>query len=497
MALPNELMLDICGYLANPDLKACRFVSKSWSASASVYLFSKIYISPRKEDIEVFNLITQNAQLSRCVRTLEYDGTSFSSELSEDGYISQLTRQVTYYPKLYRKFLGNKDAEFTQFIKKCLTEPLREPKEFMGFNVILKGYREWKTRDEYQRRIVMNGEFFKLLECGLGKLELLNFVEITSDWPIRKLSDIYLTGDPNHSYFYGSPFGRAWQLSHPPPNKCEITDCCRSHRAEGPRPWVEASDTALLEAQALSSIHKQTTNKHIFEIITTALSQSQKHLRSFSMLGVPASVFDPKVSGVIKNGNISTYSSLEQLVLGFGHMSWSSHSAPYMATIQGLLGSMRGLRSMELSVPSKQPPRNPPSHRYWNIFPTDGTQWIALTKLKLFGFRVSARNLCSLLKISMPNLRELRLLKVNLLEGRWEGVIEFLKTSMYLLSFPAKEYWRNSHESGELFPTGLSAERLAMGKDIENYVVNGGRHPCLRADEDDSASRRYLSDLDL
>ena len=61
MSLPNELILDICGYLANPDLKACRFVSKSWSDSASVYLFSKIYISPRKEDIEVFNLITQDA----------------------------------------------------------------------------------------------------------------------------------------------------------------------------------------------------------------------------------------------------------------------------------------------------------------------------------------------------------------------------------------------------------------------------------------------------
>ena len=495
MAVPNELILDICGYLANPDLKACRLVSKSWSANASLYLFRKIYISPRKEDIEVFNLVTQNAQLSRCVRTLQYDGTKFS-ELSEEGYISQLRTQVTHYPKLYRTCLGNKDAEFTQFVKKCLKESYSEPKEFMGFDFILKGYREWKDRDEYQRRIVMNGEFLKFLECGLGKLGLLSVVEITSDWPIWKLCDIYLTGDLNHSYFYGSPFGRAWQLSHPPPSRCDNTDWDRRRRAEAPRPWVEASDTALLEAQALRSIDKQTTNRHIFEVITTALSRSQKHLRSFSMLGVPVSVFDPNVSGVIKNSSISAYSSLEQLVLGFGRTSWSSHGDAYLAAIQGLLGSMRGLRSLELSVLSDRHPRIP-SYRYWNIFPTDGTQWIALTKLKLYGFSVSARNLCHLLKISMPNLRELRLLKVDLLEGRWEGVIEFLKTSMSLLSFPTKEFWQYSHQRDELFPAGLRAERLTFSKDIEDYVVNGGRHPCLRAGEDDSASTKYLSDLDL
>ena len=496
MALPNELMLDICGYLAKLDLKACRLVSKSWSASASVYLFSKIYISPRKEDIEVFNLITQDPQLSRCVRTLEYDGTSFSSEVSEYEYLSQLSRQVDSYPKLYRTCLGNKDAEFSHFVKKCLKKPYSIPKEFMGSDFILKGCREWKDRDEYQRRIVMNGEFLKILECGLGKLGLLNFVEITSKWPIWKLRDLYLTEDLTHSYFYGSPFGRAWQLSHPEPDRCVETDSRRSRRAGGPYPWIEASDITLLAALALKSIPKQTTNEHIFEVITAALSQSQKHLRSFSMLNVPVSVFDPNISGVIKNGNISAYSSLEQFALGFGRTSWSPRiDDPYLAAIQGLLGSMRRLRSLELSMPSVRYTRIPPSHKYWNIFPTDGTQWIALTKLRLFGFKVSARNLCHLLKIRMPNLRELRFCKVELVEGRWEGVTEYLKTSMCLLSL--EKIWQNSHQGGEVFPAGRLTVRLAMGKDIENYVVNGGRHPCLRADEDDSASTKYLSDLVL
>ena len=497
MALPNELMFDICGYLANLDLKACRMVSKSWSANASVYLFRKIYISPRKEDIEVFNLITQDALLSRCVRTLEYDGTRFSSGLSEDGYISKLSTQVTSYAKLYRKCLGNKDTEFTQFIKKCLKERHPELRESMGFDFVLEGYREWKARDEYQRRVVMNGEFLKILECGLGKLKFLNFVEVTSNWPTRptgKPRDLYLTKDLTHSYFYGSPFGRAWNLSHPQPNNVDIVSYSIYPEEED---WVNVSEIGLVAARALRSPTEQVTNKRIFEVITTALSQSQKNLRSFSMLSVPVSVFHPNESGVIKNGHIGAYSSLEQLVLGFGPTSRSSHSGfRCLAAIQGLLGSMRGLRNLELSVPSNRHPMIP-THKFWNIFPTDGTQWIALTKLKLFGFRVSARNLCHLLKISIPNLRELKLFKIDLLEGWWEGVIEFLKTSMYLLFFPTKGYWENSHQGGEIFPAGRPAECLAISKDIGNYVVNGGRHPCLLADEDDSASTRYLSDLGL
>lgn len=460
MALPNEIILDICGYLGKSDLKACRFISKSWSDSASVYLFSKIYISPRKEDIEVFNLITQHEQLSRCVRTLEYDGTRFSSGISEYEYVSQLSQQVEDYPKLYRRCLGNKDTEFTKFIKSCLKKPSGTLKDFMGSDFILEGCREWKNRDAYQRRIVMNGEFLKILECGLGKLELLNFVEITGDWPTWKLHDLYLTRDLTHSYFYGSPFGRTWQLSHPHPHE-------RFHTAEA------------------------------FKIITTALSQSQRQLRSFKIFRLPVSVFDPNDDD-IKNGSISAYSSLEHLVVVFSRAYKNNYFAPtYLPVIQALLGSMSRLRSLQLSVPSDRWNRGPSCDIYWKIFPTDGTQWIALTKLNIFGFKVSVKNLCHLLKIRMPNLRELRFREVELLKGRWEGVIEFLKTSMHLLSFPMQENWTLFHQRGELFPVGLPAERSAIGKDIENYVVNGGRHPYLRADESDSASTKYLSDHDL
>ena len=496
MALPNELMLDVCGYLAKPDLKTCRLVSKSWSAPASVYLFSKIYISPREEDIEVFNLISQNTQLSRCVRSLEYDGTSFSSGLSEYVYIGQLSRQVTSYPKLYRTCLGNEDAEFTQFIEKCLKEPFDPPEDFMGSGLILKGYREWNDRDEYQRRIMRNGEFLRILKHGLGRLELLNSVEVTSDWLTSNLHDLYLTEDQTHSYFYGSPFGRSWHLSRLQPNGCDDTG---SRSIRPPKnDWVEVLTTGLVTAPTPCFAPRQPTNMQIFEVITSALSQSQKHPRSFAMSRLPVSVFDPYLSGVIKNGNISAYSGLEHLVLGFSRMYWGSYrNPPYLAAIQALLGSMRGMRSLQLSVPSDRYSRIPPSHSYWRIFPTDGTKWIALTKLKLFGFRVSAKTLCHLLKIRMPNLRELRFRKVELVEGRWEGVIECLKTSMYLLSFPTGKYWQNTHQGGEVFPARCPAERLAFGKDIENYVVNGGRHPCLCADEDDSASTKYLSDLDL
>ena len=463
MALPNELMLDICGYLAKPDLKACRIVSKSWTAPASVYLFRKIYISPRKEDIEVFNLITQHALLNRCVRTLEYDGTYFShrTRASKNEYIDRLSNQVTCYPKLYRTCLGDNDAEFTQFIKSCLRMPNTIQKDFRDCNFILKGYREWKDHEEYQIRIVMDGEFLKILVCGVGKLELLNSVKITSDWPTWNLLDNQLTGDRTYSYFYGSPFGRAWQLSHPKPRR-------RFHTAEA------------------------------FKIITTALSQSQKQLRSLKIRRLPISVFDPSHDGTVKTSSMSAYSSLEHLVLVFNRPYKEAPVEPsYLPAIQALLGSMSRLRSLQLSVPSDRWVRGRPCDMYWKVFPTDSTQWIALTKLNIFGFIVSVKNLCNLLKTRMPNLRELSFREVELLEGRWEAVIEFLRTSMRLISFSIPEYCGDFHQEGETSPAGLPAERLAISKDIENYVVNGGRHPCLGTDELDSASTKYLSDLDL
>lgn len=486
MALPNELILEVCGHLAKRDLKACRFVSKSWSHHASEYLFSNIYISPRKEDIEVFDFVTQHAQLSHCVRYLIYDSTSFSPSYSEFDYINHLFEQATEYSDLYRKNLNGTDLQFTQFVKSCWeasATPFGAVQEFSGHDFILNGNREWEARDKYQQRIVKNGDFLQILTCGLRKLDFLDSVEVCDEWDTERLSDRWgrqwpnndMTKDPLDPYFYGSPFGRAWGLSHP-------------------KPHSGIRDTS--DEEGFATGHEE------FQIITTALSQSQRKIRSFDISEPPVSIFDSNVTDILMNHSFNAYSKLEYLTLYLeDYMGSIGMTVKYesLPGLKALLGSMSGLRHLELDLPGDEWHGNA-CFNYRQVFPTSGTQWMRLTRLDIDTLAISVTDLVHLLAAKMPNLRELILSDVELLEGRWEGVVEFLKTSMHLLCFPLHESWQKLlHLEGRSFldDQGDDKQNLVFRTDIETYVVHGGRHPCLRADEDVSASSNYLLGLCL
>lgn len=477
MALPSELILKVCKHLPKSALKACRLVSKSWSHHASEYLFSKIYISPRKEDIEVFNFITQHSQLKGCVRRLEYDGTSFSPSYSKNYYIyHSILLAKADYALLGRTDLNSRDLQYTQFIKSCLelsrnVDPAEQViQEPSSRAFVLEGFREWQNREEYHQRIVKNGEFLQILARGLRRLDSLKSVEVCNGWDTWRVSKKVC-----NPYYYGSPFGRAWGLSHPAPYRWE-------------------NDASPEEGFA--------TGHDEFQIITTALSQSQRHICSFNISRLPVTTFDPSVTAVLGNLSINAYSSLENLTL---HLNDSvklrevavKHKP--LSGLQALLRSMVGLRRLQLSLPRH------PAHwggllTYRQVFPTDSTQWMRLSKLCIDCLAISAKDLAHLLTGKMPNLRELTLSGVELLEGRWEGVIELLKTSMHLLSFPLRKASQTQYKEGlDFLGDWVENEESCaiLHAQIEAYIVSGGRHPYLRPDEDTSASRKYLLDLGL
>lgn len=51
-------------------------------------------MSLRKEDLESFEAVCNDPQLSRCVKTLEYDAVGFSTELTKDEYMEGLWTQI-------------------------------------------------------------------------------------------------------------------------------------------------------------------------------------------------------------------------------------------------------------------------------------------------------------------------------------------------------------------------------------------------------------------
>lgn len=83
MELPDELTLQMLGYLEKYERKIARLMCKVWSHYASKYLFGKLYISPREEYIRVFKLVTQHLRLRYCVKNFEYDVTFFLPNLSK------------------------------------------------------------------------------------------------------------------------------------------------------------------------------------------------------------------------------------------------------------------------------------------------------------------------------------------------------------------------------------------------------------------------------
>ena len=403
----------------------------------------------------------------------------------------RVCEEVSRFSDFYRTCLSKSEHQYTQlletssnFTSPALIATLQGPS---GDNLLLEGHREWKDRDAFQRKIVKNGDFLRILTRGLRKLDLLKSVEVCNEWHRQEFHDFYRRQKPidipnedsSDPYFYGSPFGRAWGLFHPVP-----------------RSWVYESGGRTSREENFA------TGREQFNIITTALSQSQRHILSFHISPPPASLFGPNVTECLVNHSLNAYSGLEGLTLHLDeYMGETGMIVEYepLPGLQALLVSMSGLRRLDIGLPWDEQHEDA-RFKYHQVFPTDGTQWMRLTKLSISGLAISINDLFHLLTARMPKLRELTFSDVQLLDGRWEGVIEFLKTSIHLLSFPLDECAMLRHLGGRLFLGGNydnDEESFAFRAELEKYVLSGGRHPCLHPDEDVSASKKYLLDLDL
>lgn len=56
--LPIEIRAIIVQFLDKKDLKQLRLVSNDWSFLATTPLFDRVFVSPHKKDLEIFNNVT-------------------------------------------------------------------------------------------------------------------------------------------------------------------------------------------------------------------------------------------------------------------------------------------------------------------------------------------------------------------------------------------------------------------------------------------------------
>lgn len=412
MDFPNEIVFSILSYLARPDLKSTRLVSKRWSLCAVEYFFDIIYISPSKEDVDVFQAITQHPVLSRCPRRLEYVGNEFLSDYPKNKYARNLWERTREQMNAYSKASGKQwldpDAKINAWINETVLPNANSRYEnivgFYNSRVVNDAYLKYREHAKYQQ-IVLDGlqssQLVEILVQGLQHLTSLASVTLHPDWPWKQKQDC----QDGKSRF---PLARSWHMFYPRPRRCGY----RRQTPNGARHYL---------------------------IISSALVRAQKRIRKFNVgriqmtVGLTPNVFD---SSVHSNTGLefAAFSGLEHcdIALPF-HGGRYRYKALNVHDLQLLLTSMNQLRFLSLSLPYSNG-WDQSLHPSEMVFSTVKI-WSKLTTLKLKVVCTTATDLLQLLIFQMPELRHLELGGINLVKGTWHSVIEGLEQSNRLWTF--------------------------------------------------------------
>lgn len=122
-------------------------------------------------------------------------------------------------------------------------------------------------------------------------------------------------------------------------------------------------------------------------------------------------------------------------------------------------------------------------------------RWPHLSQLHIGGLAVHALDLYYLLYYQTPKLRRLTLHHIDLLTGRWEGVVEMLQRLCHWEQCTLQGTFR--HQGGHWWPRHPQDELEERDtlQDINDSIVRGCEHPSLRPKYDSSLSSTSLKEL--
>ena len=313
MGLPNELVLHLVQFLDKVDLKTVRLVCKTWSQYASESLFDKLYISPREEDIKVFESVTQHPQLRRYVKELEYDSTRFQTGFSYIDYCSDLLDQLLDRRHLLPKESSEQqikhfDPQIDAFNKLIMEQEdwfdddaERLYEQCKDYNFIVEGYHKWQECATFQNSCIRSGDFSRIVTGGLRNLDGLDSLRVCCAWSEGPPVD----GHSHQAHSYTSPFGRTWSIFRVAP-KNWASEMLHFEEPENPDHGFDD-----------------------FSLITTAIDLAQKRMRQLSVLAMSPILFHRKyMKGDKPRNNMDVYSNIEILDLQFEHFLRTVHKHP-------------------------------------------------------------------------------------------------------------------------------------------------------------------------
>ena len=246
--------------------------------------------------------------------------------------------------------------------------------------------------------------------------------------------------------------------------------------------------------------HVGPTGARHYEVLTVALKRAKAEISSYdskdALPVVPAFVFDEARSEFQKyRSDVAAFSCLRELRLsiqGFGN-EVTQRIVKNLSGLRMVLESLSQIEKLELGLPSTM---LGDAHAY-ELGEVFGYQkkWPSIKQLVLDHASFKSSEFINLLHLRMPNIEYLDIDSIVLLSGTWEGVLAALSERICLSKFVmGHEHYQFWHRGGINFTDDFDSHfGLA---DFEEYVVKGGRHPCLKRGEDISSNQRFIDELD-
>ena len=499
--LPLEVKGIIAKFLCKSDLKTLRYVSKQWHTMATPLLFDQVYVSPRSKDIQIFSHITKHPVLSRSIKRIICD-VSIVLDLSLERCFHQLCdqwRSMTAF--LSKKYPFNSSNPRLNGFANAIILAERSWRdlfsEYAHDEYVIEGWQSWQDLAKEERKAFAHGNegmYFSDLCSGFHRLSNLQSVMIDNDmWSkvgmyLNQKFYPYYREHTSTAILSGSPLARSWVPWHLCPQRSDEAGfedlitvilalsrtkstlkhfSCQSFAREGLSPWHFA-----------------------LPFMTDAFAQHMATaLRQLQTLELQIT---PRSYHAIDHGNLDALGYLPQLLEQLTNLRYLKLN----------FTSAESMRRERLPILT---PLSDTCYSYSQVFP-QRVKWERLEWLHLSGLAIDGLDMVFLLLHQMPQLKRLWLYRIDLLQGRWSGVIEALRFRAVLRPWELLSLQGSlRHEGGMWWPCSPDLEELDLA-DLEDkqdlileifmeYIKEGGRHPYLPPDVDERLSLCFFEEL--
>ena len=474
--LPIELQLIILGYLKKKHLKKVRLISQRWCSLAIPLLFDKVYISYRLLDLQVFRQCAAHPVISQAIKEVVCDVSHFRVDLTLEEYLDRLTSDLSkiFYKE---KPFERPNQPFHHYVNAVISDLDDFQSSHQNDDFVVEGYRVWRAHATFEELASQEDKLLTGLLYGFEAFVNLRSVIIDNClFKTNRHESRFMDRSTLSCRYSGSLVTRYWNPLHARP----------SHRDNKPENLDRHFRTVM---QALD-MAKFTDGRTI---------QNFRILGESTCRGLPVTTLQSIAvgSGYYQESR-NACANLKSFAISTTAMSREEFSAG-LGMLPRLLLEMEGLENLEINLQRRfklDLLDQVSYHDFEELFPFHNT-WPHLVSLRISGLSTKASVLLNFLAYKLPKLRRLSLNNIELLDAHWEGIISML-ACMHLHEFTlACVPWLTFR--GRLRFKGpkrdADSKQSDFFDDIEDYVVNGGRHPCLPPNTESESDVYYMLSL--